>query len=101
MSQLSPSELCISLRRRYGCDALKRLGEYTIHMDFSNVIGGLAIQLNCRMHSSAAKQAFPRDVLQLQHRGRQCVGWIFTFTAAADNLIRIRNLARAAPAGAR
>ena len=28
-------------------------------------------------------------------------GWIFTLTAAAYNLIRIRNLARAAPAGAR
>ena len=38
---------------------------------------------------------------KLRHRGRQCVGWIFTFTAAADNLIRIRSLFRAAPAGAR
>ena len=38
---------------------------------------------------------------KLRHRGRQCVGWIFTLTAAAYNLIRIRNLARAAPAGAR
>ena len=37
---------------------------------------------------------------KLRHRGRQCVGWIFTLTAAAYNLIRIRNLARAAPAGA-
>ena len=36
---------------------------------------------------------------KLRHRGRQCVGWIFTLTAAAYNLIRIRNLARAAPAG--
>ena len=36
-----------------------------------------------------------------KHRGRQSVGWIFTLTAAAYNLIRIRNLARAAPAGAR
>ena len=36
-----------------------------------------------------------------KHRGRQCVGWIFTLTAAAYNLIQIRNLARAAPAGAR
>ena len=38
---------------------------------------------------------------KLRHRGRQGVGWIFTLTAAAYNLIRIRNLARAAPAGAR
>ena len=38
---------------------------------------------------------------KLRHRGRQCVGWIFTLTAAAYNLIRIRNLARAAPAEAR
>ena len=34
---------------------------------------------------------------KLRRRGRQCVGWIFTLTAAAYNLIRIRNLARAAP----
>ena len=29
---------------------------------------------------------------KLRHRGRQCVGWIFTLTAAAYNLVRIRNL---------
>ena len=29
---------------------------------------------------------------KLRHRGLQRVGWIFTFTAAADNLVRIRNL---------
>ena len=38
---------------------------------------------------------------KLRHRGRQCVARIFTLTTAAHNLIRIRNLARAAPAGAR
>lgn len=38
---------------------------------------------------------------KLRHRGRELVGWIFTFTAAAYNLVRIRNLATAIPAGAR
>lgn len=35
---------------------------------------------------------------KLRHRGLQLVGWIFTFTAAAYNLVRIRNLViRAGP----
>ena len=38
---------------------------------------------------------------ELRHRGLERVGWIFTFTGAAYNLVRNRNLARAAPAGAR
>ena len=29
---------------------------------------------------------------KLRHRGLERVGWIFTFTAAAFNLVRIRNL---------
>jgi transposase len=29
---------------------------------------------------------------KLRHRGRDRVGWVFTFTAAAYNLVRIRNL---------
>jgi hypothetical protein len=33
---------------------------------------------------------------KLRHRGILKVGWIFTFTAAAYNLVRIRNLDRAA-----
>ncbi len=36
---------------------------------------------------------------KLRHRGLKLVGWIFTFTAAAYNLVRIRNLLiRAGPA---
>jgi transposase len=38
---------------------------------------------------------------KLRHRGRDLVGWVFTFTAAAYNLVRIRNLAKAVPLGAR
>jgi hypothetical protein len=30
---------------------------------------------------------------KLRHRGGELVGWMFTLTAAAYNLIRIRNLA--------
>jgi IS5 family transposase len=29
---------------------------------------------------------------KLRHRGPECVGWMFTFAAAAYNLVRIRNL---------
>ena len=29
---------------------------------------------------------------KLRHRGRDRVGWVFTFTAAAYNLVRMRNL---------
>jgi hypothetical protein len=29
---------------------------------------------------------------KLRHRGLQLVAWMFTFTAAAYNLVRIRNL---------
>jgi hypothetical protein len=29
---------------------------------------------------------------KLRHRGLELVGWMFTFTAAAYNLVRIRNL---------
>jgi hypothetical protein len=32
---------------------------------------------------------------ELRHRGGPKVGWIFTFTAAAYNLVGIRNLAAA------
>lgn len=34
---------------------------------------------------------------KLRHRGLERVGWMFTFTAAAYNLIRIRNLTRGGP----
>ena len=34
---------------------------------------------------------------KLRHRGLERVGWVFTFTAAAYNLVRIRNLMRGAP----
>ena len=34
---------------------------------------------------------------KLRHRGLEQVGWVFTFTAAAYNLVRIRNLMRGAP----
>jgi hypothetical protein len=30
-----------------------------------------------------------------RHRGKMRVGWMFTFTAAAYNLVRMRNLAAA------
>ncbi len=32
---------------------------------------------------------------KLRHRGREKVGWIFTFTNATYNLVRIRTLIRA------
>ncbi len=38
---------------------------------------------------------------KLRHRGTEKVGWVFTFTAAIYNLVRIRNLSTAIPAGAR
>ncbi len=38
---------------------------------------------------------------KLRHRGRDLVSWVFTFTAAAYNLVRIRNLSTAVPARAR
>jgi len=34
---------------------------------------------------------------KLRHRGLEQVGWMFTFTAAAYNLVRIRNLIRSVP----
>ena len=34
---------------------------------------------------------------KLRHRGLERVGWMFTFTAAAYNLVRIRNLMRSTP----
>jgi transposase len=34
---------------------------------------------------------------KLRHRGLERVGWMFTFAAAAYNLVRIRNLMRGAP----
>jgi len=34
---------------------------------------------------------------KLRHRGLERVEWMFTFTAAAYNLVRIRNLMRGAP----
>src|SRR5437870_5153348 len=36
---------------------------------------------------------------KLRHRGMELVGWMFTLAAAAYNLVRIRNLATAIPAG--
>jgi len=36
---------------------------------------------------------------KLRHRGVELVGWMFTLAAAAYNLVRIRNLATAIPAG--
>ena len=36
---------------------------------------------------------------KLRHRGLQLVGWMFTFTAAAYNLVRIRNLSTAFAGG--
>ena len=35
---------------------------------------------------------------KLRHRGRETVGWIFTFTSAAYNLVRIRTLLTPRPA---
>jgi hypothetical protein len=37
-------------------------------------------------------------VRKLHHRGRELVGWLFAFTSAAYNLIRLRTLLAAAPA---
>lgn len=37
---------------------------------------------------------------KLRHRGLQLVGWIFTFTGAAYNLVRMSNLIPATPVGA-
>jgi hypothetical protein len=36
-------------------------------------------------------------VRKLRHRGLERVGWMFTFTAAAYNLVRLRNLMRGVP----
>jgi hypothetical protein len=36
---------------------------------------------------------------KLRHRGLQLVGWMFTFAAAAYNLVRMRNLATASEGG--
>jgi hypothetical protein len=36
---------------------------------------------------------------KLRHRGLQLVGWLFTFAAAAYNLVRIRNLTTSNAAG--
>jgi hypothetical protein len=38
-------------------------------------------------------------IRKLRHRGLQLVGWMFTFAAAAYNLVRIRNLAMANAGG--
>jgi hypothetical protein len=32
---------------------------------------------------------------KLRHRGRERVGWVFTFTVAAYNLVRLRTLVMA------
>lgn len=37
---------------------------------------------------------------KLKHRGLFRVGWIFTFAAAAYNLVRIRNLRKLSPEAA-
>jgi len=34
---------------------------------------------------------------KLRHRGLERVGWMFTFAAAAYNLVRIRNIIRSDP----
>jgi hypothetical protein len=34
---------------------------------------------------------------KVRYRGLERVGWMFTFTAAPYNLVRIRNLIRGAP----
>jgi IS5 family transposase len=34
---------------------------------------------------------------QTRHRGKERVGWMFTFAAAAYNLVRIRNLTMVTP----
>ena len=34
---------------------------------------------------------------KVRHRGLERVGWMFTFAAAAYNLVRIRNLMRGNP----
>ena len=34
---------------------------------------------------------------KVRHRGLERVGWMFTFAAAAYNLVRIRNLMRSNP----
>ena len=36
---------------------------------------------------------------KLRHRGLELVGWMFTFAAAAYNLVRIRNLSKAVAGG--
>jgi len=36
---------------------------------------------------------------RLRHRGQQLAGWMFTFAAAAYNLVRMRNLATASAEG--
>jgi transposase len=38
-------------------------------------------------------------IRKLRHRGLELVGWMFTFTAAAYNLVRIRNLSTAGAGG--
>ena len=35
------------------------------------------------------------NLRKTRHRGEDRVGWVFTLTAAADNLVRIRNLTAA------
>jgi hypothetical protein len=37
-------------------------------------------------------------IRKVRHRGTEKVGWIFTFAAAAYNLVRLRNLAATLPA---
>jgi IS5 family transposase len=36
-------------------------------------------------------------IRKMRHRGLERVGWVFTFTAAAYNLVRIRNLMKGSP----
>ena len=36
---------------------------------------------------------------KLRHRGLQLVGWMFTFAAAAYNMVRMRNLVMASEEG--
>jgi hypothetical protein len=43
-----------------------------------------------------ARAASRAETRRARHRGQAKVGWMFTFTAAAYNLVRLRNLAVAA-----
>ena len=58
---------------------------------------GYAISLRCRKRIEEVFGWLKTVALmrKTRHRGRRRVGWMFTFTAAVYNLVRIRNLAEA------